>query len=95
MLNHFEIEKDPQKIIKIKPFISKYNWERRNVPSEKDDWEKIEKRNVTIAVNVLYARNEQINPANISKHNLNREKLVILLIISNREKWHYLKVKKL
>ena len=95
MLNHFEIEKDPQKIIKIKPFISKYNWERRNVPSEKDDREKIEKRNVTIAVNVLYARNEQINPANISKHNLNREKLVILLIISNREKWHYLKVKKL
>ena len=24
---------------KIKPFITKYNWEEINYPSEKDDWE--------------------------------------------------------
>ena len=35
------------------------------------------------------------HPAFVSKHNLNREKQVILLIISNGEKWHYLSVKKL
>ena len=34
-------------------------------------------------------------PAYVAKHNLNREKQVILLMISNREKWHYLVVKKL
>ena len=35
------------------------------------------------------------NPAYVSKHNSNREKQVILLIIRNGEKWHYLAVKKL
>ena len=41
---------------KIKPFINKYNWEEINFPTEKDDWRKIEKNNVTIALNVLYAK---------------------------------------
>ena len=36
-LNHEEIKKDPQRITKIKLFISKYNWEGINFPSEKDD----------------------------------------------------------
>ena len=56
MLNHEGIKKDPQRITKIKPFINKYNWEGINIPSEKDDWEKFEKNNVTIALNVLYAK---------------------------------------
>ena len=55
-LNYEEIKKDPQGITKIKPFINKYNWERINYPSEKDDWEKFEKNNVKIALNVLYAK---------------------------------------
>ena len=54
-LNYEEIKKDPQRITKIKPFINKYNWEGINFPSEKDDWKKFEKNNVTIALNVLYA----------------------------------------
>ena len=37
-LNYEEIKKDPQRIIKIKPSINKYNWEGKNFPSEKDDW---------------------------------------------------------
>ena len=55
-LNHEEIENDLQKITKIKPFINKYYWEGINVPSEKDDWKKFKKNNVTIALNVLYAK---------------------------------------
>ena len=31
VLNYAEIKKDPQRIIKIKPFMSKYNWEGRNL----------------------------------------------------------------
>ena len=42
-----EIKKYLQRITKIKPFMNKYNWERKYVPSEKDDWKKIEKNNVT------------------------------------------------
>ena len=52
--------------------------------------EKFEKNNVTIALNVLYAKNEKINPAYVSKNNPNLEKKVILLMIPNREKSYYL-----
>ena len=33
--------------------------------------------------------------ADISEHNLNHEKQIILLVLPNREGWHYLAVKKL
>ena len=46
--------KHPEIITKIKPITNKYNWEKINFPSEKDDWKKIEKNNVTVALNVLY-----------------------------------------
>ena len=95
-LNHEEIKKDLQRITRIKPFINKYNWEGINFPSEKDDWKKIEKNNVAIALSVLYAKKEKICPAYVSKYNSNCEKQVIFLMISNGEKlWHYLPVKKL
>ena len=87
-LNYEEIEKDPQRITKI-------NWEGINFPSEKDNWKQIEKKNQTIALNVFYAKKEKIYPAYVSKHNSNREKQVILLMIPNEEKWHYLAAKKL
>ena len=90
-----EIKRDSQRTTKIKPFINKYNWEGINFPSEKNDQKRIEENNVTIAFNVLYAKREKIYPAYISKHNSNCEKQVILLIISNGEKWHYFAVKNL
>ena len=45
----------------------------------------------------MYAKKEKIYPAYVSKHNSNREKQVILLVIANRERrrWHYLAVNKL
>ena len=52
---------------------------------EKGDWKKLEKNNVTIVLNVFYVE-KKIYPAYISKHNSNREKQVILGIISNGEK---------
>ena len=62
-VNHEEIKRDPQRITKIKPFMNKYNWEVINFPLEKDDWKKFEKNNVTIALNVFYAKKEIIYPA--------------------------------
>ena len=55
-LNYEEIKKDPQRITKIKLFLNTYNWEGINFPSQKDDWRKFEKNNVTIALNVLYLK---------------------------------------
>ena len=52
----------------------------------KDNWKKLEKNNVTIPLNVLYSKKENIKPAYISKHKSNHQKQVILLLmISNGE----------
>ena len=49
----------------------------------------------------MYAKKEKVHPAYVSKHNLNREKQVVLLMIQNGEgcksksegRWHYLALK--
>ena len=68
---------------------------RKNKFSEKLDWKKLEKNNRTIALNVFYTKKEKIYATYFSKHNSNREKQVILLMIPNGEGWDYLAVKKL
>ena len=76
------------------PFINKYKWEGISFPSEKHDLKNIGKNNVIIAFIVLYGK-KYISLAYVSKHNSNREKQVILLMITNKEKlWNYLAVKK-
>ena len=85
VLSHEEIGKNLERITKVKCFINKYNWEGINFPSEKDDSKKFEKNNVTIALNILYTKKETKYPDYASKHNSNREKQVILLMIPNRE----------
>ena len=59
-LNHEEIGKHSERITKIKPFINKYNWEGIQFSSGKDDWKRITKNNVTIALN---AKKEKIYTA--------------------------------
>ena len=95
-LNLDEIKKDPQRISKIKPFIEQYNWKNIDFPSTSKDWKKIELNN-EIALNILYMphNTKKIQVTYKSKHNLTREKQVILLMISNDENWHYLVVKSL
>ena len=61
--------------------ISKYNCEGINYPSEKDDWKKFEKNDLTIVLSVLYSKKEKIYNAYVSKHNSNHEKQVILLTL--------------
>ena len=58
-----------EKRLKIKPFINKYNWDGKNYPSEKDDWKKIEKNDITIPLNVLHTKVENVYPAYVSKDN--------------------------
>ena len=55
-LNNENIGKNPERITKNKPFIDKCNWEGINYLSEKDDWAKIKKNNLIIALNVLYVK---------------------------------------
>ena len=51
--------------------------------------------NLTAALNVSHAKKEKIYPTCFSKHNLNRQKQVIVLMTPHGEGWHYLAVKNL
>ena len=95
-LNIDKINDHPERISKIKPFIEKYNWEDIDFPSTSKDWKKFELNN-EVALNILYVPHgtKKIEIAYKSKHNLTREKQIILLMISNGENWHYLIVKNL
>ena len=86
-----------QRISKIKSFIDQYNWKERDFPSHSKDWKKFEKNNKTIALNILFVPRitKQIRHAYKSKHNFKPENQVILLIINDGTKWHYLAVKSL
>ena len=91
-LNLDIIIKDPQSISKIKPFINRYNWKDIDFPPSKD-WRKFELNN-KVVLKILYIphNTRKIQLAYKSKHNLTRDKQVILLMITNGEKWHYLTV---
>ena len=94
-LNHQNIENHPERISNIKPFINQYNWEGIDFPVGTKDWKKFERNNKTIALNILFVpHNEKtINLAYKSKYNRKRENQVVLLMITNGEKWHYIALK--
>ena len=93
-LNYQTIEKDPQRISKLKPYINKYNWKGIEFPAGPKEWVKFEKNNKTIALNVLYIphNTKTISVAYRSEHNNKHKKQVILLMISDGKKQHYLAV---
>ena len=61
----------------------------------KQDWKKFERNNKTIALNILFVPDNEktINLAYKSKYNRKRENQVVLLMITNGEKWHYIALK--
>ena len=93
-LNLDKINNHPERISKIKPFIEEYNWKDIDFPSTSKDWKKL---NIEVALNILRVphNTKKIEIAYKSKHNLTREKQIILLMIGNGENWHYLVVKSL
>ena len=96
-LNHKQIKSHPEKISKIKPFIDQYNWKERDFPSHSKDWKKFKQNNKTIALNILFVPHnaKKIRFAYKSKHKFKGENQVILLMITDGKKWHYLPVKSL
>ena len=95
-LNLDKINNHPERISKIKLFIEEYNWKDIDFPSTSKDWKKFELNN-EVALNILHVphNTKKIEIAYKSKHNLTREKQIILLMIGNGENWHYLVVKSL
>ena len=85
--NHKEINKNPQRISKIKPYIDKYNWKDIDLPAGISDWEKFERNNKRIALNILSAKlsKKEINIIYTTKFNRKRKNQVVLLIITDNE----------
>ena len=81
----------------IKPFINQYNRKEVDFPSEQKDWKKFELNNKSIALNILFVpyNTEKIRLAYKSKYNFKHKNQVILLLITDVKKWHYLVVKSL
>ena len=96
-LNYEQIKDHPERISKIKAFIDKYNLKKIDFPSHNKDWKKFELNNKSIALIILYVphNTEKIRHAYKSKYNLTRESQVILLMITDGAKLHYLAVKSL
>ena len=96
-LNFNKIDKNPQRISRIKPFIENYNWNDINFPAAKKDWNRFEVNNKNVVLNILYVpfKTKKFEIAYKSKYNSVRDNQIILLLISNGENWHYLAVKSL
>ena len=103
-LHHQEIERNPQRISKLKPSVNRYNWKDIEFPSYSKDWGKFEQNNKSIALNISLTpyNTKQIRPAYVSKYNNERDIQVNLLMITdnnnndnnnNNNNWHYLAVK--
>ena len=95
-LNLDNIDNHPERISKIKPFIDQYNWKDIEFPPTSKDWRKFELNN-KVALNILYIphNTKRIQMAYRSRYNLIHEEQIILLMITDGEKWHYLTVNNL
>ena len=94
-LHHQNIQNHPERISNIKPFIIQYNWEGIEFPAGIKDWERFEKSNETIALNILFIPHDEkiINLAYKSKYNRELENQVILLMVTDGKKSHYTTLK--
>ena len=93
-LDYQTIEKDSQRISKLKPYINKCNWKGIDFPAGSKDCIKFEKINETIALNVLHipCNTKTMSVAYKSKYDNKHKKQVILLMITNGKEQHYLAV---
>ena len=88
----------PQIISKIKSFIGQYIWKDIDFTSHSTDCKKFGLNNKSIALNILFIPyiTDEIRLAYKSKYNFKRKsRQVILLMITDGKKWHYLAVKSL
>ena len=97
-LNHKQIKSHSERKSNLKPFINQYDWKKIDFPSKPPEgWKRFELNNKTIALNILFVvcNTENVRLAYNSKYNFKRENQLILLMITDGQKWHYLAVKSL
>ena len=101
-LNHQNIENLPERISTIKLFINQCYWKDIDIMAGIKDWEKFERNNKTIALNILSMpyNTKTINLAYKSKYNRQQENYVLLLMITKGEqsneagRWYHIALKR-
>ena len=89
-----EIKKNSERISKIKPFVNNLDWENISFPPEEQDYQQFEMNNKSIALNILCTEKQgEISHYYKFVFNKTREKQIILLMITDDQKQHYLAVK--
>ena len=96
-MNHQKVSNNPERISKIEPFINNFNWDGIHFPPQQQDYERFETNNESIALKILHVphNTENIKHFYKSRFNKTREHQVILLMITDGQKFHYIAVKKL
>ena len=95
-MNYQNINHNPERISKLRPFINNYNWKDIYFPAGHKDYSVLNKNNSDIAINILFVpyKTKEIRQAYISKHNNERDTHVNLLMITDGTgNWHYLAAK--
>ena len=94
-LNHQNIKNHPERTVNIIPFKDQYVWEDIDFPPGMKHWKKFEKNNESIALNILQVPHDEKNIFHVckSKDNHKRKSQVVLLMITDDEKWHYTALK--
>ena len=87
-VKYAEINNNPERVSKLRPFINNYNWEDIEFPLGPKDWKKFEQNNKNVALNIFYVpyNTEKIRSAYVSEHNNKRDKQIILLMITDNKK---------
>ena len=90
-----KIKNHLERISNLKPLIDQYKWNGIEFPSHSKNWKKFEQNSKIIGLNILFApyNTEQIRLIYKSKYNNKCNNQVILLMITDGEKWHCLAVK--
>ena len=99
---HKEIGKNPDRISsKLLEHAYKLDWNGIDFPASTPDYKRFEKFNEDIALNILYVpfadederEFDDVRPEYISKFNFTGKIQVVLLKISDGDKWHFLALK--
>ena len=96
-LNYDQIKENHHIVKRVKRFVDQYHWTNIKFPSHFNDWKKFELNNKSIALNVLFIPKGEKTTRHTykSKYSLTRENELILLMITDGKKSHYLTVRRL
>ena len=95
-LRHKEFKNHPERIhANHHLFSCNYNWQSIDFPGGIKEWKRFEKKNETIALNILKVAHDEIKitHAHKSEYNHTRKNQIVSLMITDGEKWHYTALK--